>query len=172
MTFDEFINKWNGKPVDFDGVYPNQCMDLMHQYAYEVLGITDKTVLARPWAARVWTEFGWPQFFDKIINTPNGIPQKGDIMIWKEALNYVPALGHGYGHVSMVTEANVWNFKSFDANWPTGSLPHIQWHNYNYVWGWLRPKKLEDVLYNQVVQIVNGAGDAGTKIAQLRALLR
>lgn len=134
MTFDEFIQQRTGKPVDFDGVYPNQCMDLMHQYVYDVLGIKDKNVLAHPRAYQVYTDFHETQYFDRIANTPTGVPQKGDIFLFGANIN------GGFGHVCIITEANVNSFKSFDANFPTGSLPHIQSHNYNYALGWLRPK--------------------------------
>lgn len=43
MNLDEFINKYNGKPVDFDGVYGAQCVDLFRQYAKEVLCIPEHT---------------------------------------------------------------------------------------------------------------------------------
>jgi len=139
MTLEEHITKWAGKTVDFDGVYPKQCMDLVHWYVYEVLGISDKTVLAKPWASKVYTEFSWPQYFNRIANSTNNMPVKGDIAIYKEEINYDPAVKHGYGHICVVTEANINNFKSFDANWPVGSLPHIQGHDYNSIWGWLHP---------------------------------
>ena len=57
MTLDEHIAKWQGKPIDFDGAYGFQCMDLMHQYVYEVLGITDRSVLAAPIARLVYQNF-------------------------------------------------------------------------------------------------------------------
>jgi uncharacterized coiled-coil protein SlyX len=142
MTFDQFITKWTGKPVDFDGIYPNQCMDLMHQYAYDVLGITDKSILAKAWAALVYTQFAWGNLFEKIANTPTGVPQKGDIILWEEALNYDATIGHGYGHVAVVIDANANTFNSFDANWPLGSLPHVQNHTYTHVLGWLRPHQV------------------------------
>ena len=132
MTFDEFIKQYTNKPVDFDGIYPNQCMDLMHQYAYDVLGITDKSVLAKPSAYQVFTQFAWPNYFEKVTNTPDGVPQKGDIVIFG---TYVGA----YGHVCVFVNGDVNTFNSFDANWPTGTLPHIQGHNYNGVLGWLHP---------------------------------
>ncbi len=143
ITFDEFITKWTDKPVDFDGVYPNQCMDLAHQYVYDVLGITDKSVIARAWAALVYTQFQWDTYFTKIANSPTGVPSKGDIVIWEEALNYDASVGHGYGHIAIFISGDVNNFKSFDANWPVGSLPHVQDHNYNHVLGWLNPKAFE-----------------------------
>lgn len=136
ITFDQFIQQRTGKPIDFDGIYPNQCMDLMHQYVYDVMGITNKSILAHPYAYQVYTQFTETQYFDRIANTPNNVPQKGDIFLFGANIN------GGAGHVCIVTEADVNTFKSFDANFPTGSLPHIQTHNYNYALGWLRPKAI------------------------------
>lgn len=134
MTFDEFITKWTGKPVDFDGVYPNQCMDLMHQYVYEVLGLTDRKLLAHPAAYQVFTDFTATEHFEKIANTPDGIPQKGDIVLF----NKTPS--NPYGHVCIFIEGDSKRFKSFDANFPLNSLPHVQEHSYGFCLGWLRPK--------------------------------
>lgn len=133
MTFDTFITKWKGKPVDFDGVYPNQCMDLMHQYAYDVLGITDKTVLAASAAYLAYTNFRWPDLFTKTDNTPDNFPKRGDILFFGTGVGQ-------WGHVCIVTTADVNDFESFDANWPTGSLPHIEQHTYKNVLGWLTYK--------------------------------
>lgn len=138
MTFDAFIAKWTGKPVDFDGVYPNQCMDLMHQYVYDVLGFTDARILAQPAAYQVFTNFNnvfGHELFEKIDNTPTGIPQKGDILFYNKTTN------NPYGHVCMFVSGDANKLKSFDANYPTGSLPHIQDHTYGYCLGWLRAKQ-------------------------------
>lgn len=129
----EFIKKWKGKHVDFDGVYPDQCMDLMHQYVYEVLEIKDASVLAAPSAYQVYTNFRWGDLFYKIPNTPMAIPKPGDIIVWGQDLG-------SHGHIAIVVEADLMTFRSFDANFPYGSLPHIQEHTYSGVLGWLRPK--------------------------------
>jgi len=141
MTLENFIKKWSGKELDFDGYYGTQCMDLMHQYVYEVLDIKDKTVLAAPGARDVYNHFRWGDLFDKIPNTPTGVPKKGDIIFW----GYAP-----YGHVAVFVEGNVNNFTSFDANYPEGTLPHLQTHDYAHVLGWLRPK---DPCYNLRLKI-------------------
>lgn len=146
MTFDDFISKWNGKPVDFDGVYPNQCMDLMHQYVYDVLGITDRKILAHPAAYQVFTQFTESQYFDKVDNTPSGIPQKGDIVLFNKTSS------NPYGHVCIFVSGDANRFKSFDANYPTGSLPHIQDHTYGYCLGWLHPKNTQPDLQAQLDQ--------------------
>ena len=146
MTLDAFITTWTNKPVDFDGVYPNQCMDLMHQYVYDVLGISDKATLAQPAAYQVFTNFdniAGHDKFDKIPNTPTGVPQKGDILFFGQQIG-------PYGHVCIFIDGDVNSFTSFDANWPTGSLPHRQSHTYNGVLGWLHPKPQANDLQSQL----------------------
>lgn len=136
ITFDpDFINKWNGRGIDFDGFYGDQCMDLMHQYIVEVLGYSDGRILAAPTAKDVYLNFNnmfGKEYFTKIDNTPTGVPQKGDIVFW----NASP--GNTAGHVAIFKDGNVTTFNSFDQNFPTGSKCHVQSHNYNYVLGWLR----------------------------------
>jgi hypothetical protein len=172
MNLDDFRFKWTNKPTDFDGVYPNQCMDLMHFYAYQVLGITDKSVLAKPWAAKVFTEFSWPQYFTRIDNKADNYPQKGDLFFFSEALNYDPKVKHGYGHVCIVIDADVNSFSSFDANWPVGTLPHIQHHDYKYALGWLRPNTSDQDLLNKVMIVINSSNMANIKISKIREILR
>ena len=43
MYIEEFINKYNGKKVDFDGVYGAQCVDLVRVYINEFFGILEHT---------------------------------------------------------------------------------------------------------------------------------
>ena len=43
MTLSEFVKKYDGKQVDFDGVFGSQCTDLFRQYVKEVLNISEHT---------------------------------------------------------------------------------------------------------------------------------
>lgn len=43
MNIEEFVKKYTGKKVDFDGVYGAQCVDLFRQWAKEGLGISEHT---------------------------------------------------------------------------------------------------------------------------------
>ena len=43
MNVEEFVKKYTGKKIDFDGVYGAQCVDLFRQYAKECLGISEHT---------------------------------------------------------------------------------------------------------------------------------
>lgn len=136
MTIDEFIGKWNGRGIDFDNYYGDQCMDLMHQYHVEVLGITDGRTLAAPAAKDVYLNFPNvfnSHLFEQIKNTPTGVPQKGDIIFWGTGLGT-------FGHVAIFIEGDANKFKSFDQNFPTGSKCKVVEHTYTGVLGWLRPK--------------------------------
>lgn len=127
---DQFIAKWNGKGIDWDQQFGFQCVDLYRQYVKEVLGFPQSPAVRG--AVNVWDTY-LPEYFDRIPNTPTGVPQKGDIVIW--------GTGAGsYGHIAVCVSANTSSFTSFDQNWPVGSLCHLQNHNYSNVLGWLHPK--------------------------------
>lgn len=165
MTAQDFFNKYNNKGIDFDKFYGFQCMDLAEQYNKEVVGAPRLGGNA----ADVWNNY--PKgHYDRIANTPNGVPQKGDIVIWSKALN-------GFGHIAVFNSGNVMTFTSFDQNWPTGSVCHLQNHNYNYVLGWLRPKKLvkptgDDVLLNLIKLVYDGPGTPAEKLSKIRIYLK
>lgn len=133
MTYDEFFKKYNGRPIDFDGYYGNQCMDLYRQYVKEVIECPQSPGVNG--AKDVWNTY-LPNYFDRIPNTPDGVPQKGDIVIW--------GVGVGpYGHIAIFDSGDANSFKSFDQNWPVGTYCHLQQHNYNNVLGWLRKKAID-----------------------------
>lgn len=127
MTFDQFIAKYNGADIDFDGAYRNQCMDLYHYYLRDVLGIADQSLLRAAQAKLLWN-LNSPLFI-KIKNTPTGVPLKGDIMI----LSTPPD-----GHVCIFFSGDQKQCTSLDANWPLKTLTHLQRHDYKDVIGWLR----------------------------------
>ena len=136
-TFDQFISNYTGKLVDTDGVYPGQCMDLMHKYCQDVLGLPDLKILAAPAAKDVYLNFNnvaGREHFTKIDNTPTGVPEKGDIVFWGTGLG-------PFGHVAMFIQGDVNSFRSFDQNFPTGSKSAVTNHpSYKGVLGWLRFK--------------------------------
>lgn len=146
ISFDSFISKWTNRGIDFDGAYGDQCMDLMHQYIVEVLGLADPRILAAAYARYVFERFDSMVGRDKftaIKNTPTGIPQKGDIVLWGAPYgSFIDTNGRVQyaGHVAIFVEGNVNRFKSFDQNWPAGSKCHLQEHSYDGVIGWLRFK--------------------------------
>lgn len=131
MTLQQFIDKYNGKAVDFDGYFGNQCVDLAQQYNKEMF---NGPFLSGAAAKDIWNTYP-PSIYDRVTNSPTGVPQAGDIIIW--GTSYGP-----YGHIAICTEANVNNFKCLSQNDPTGALTQIKdYPNYNGVLGWLHPKQ-------------------------------
>lgn len=128
MTYQQFVDKYNNKGIDFDGFYGFQCMDLAHQYASECVG---HDFAPAPAAKDVWNET--IDGYDKIANSPDGVPQQGDIIIWGTAIG-------AYGHIAVFDHGDSNAFTSFDQNWPLNSVCHMQSHNYTGVLGWFHPK--------------------------------
>ncbi len=129
MTLQDFIKKYNGKFVEyhsFSSGAKNQCVDLANQYIVECLGLPAIIgTNAQDFPTKRGNNFEW------IVNTPDGLPKAGDLMIFKSA--------DKVGHISIFVEGNLSLFRSFDQNYPTGSPCKIVQHNYRNVLGWLRP---------------------------------
>jgi N-acetylmuramoyl-L-alanine amidase len=137
MNTQVFFDKWNGKYLDFDGHWGYQCMDLLRQYLKECLGLNPYDLPAVQYAKQVFQNFNPSNtHFTKIVNTPSGVPLKGDIIFW----NYYPFVTGWAGHVALCMTASVNNLITFDQNYPTNSPCHYQKHNYRGVMGWLSPK--------------------------------
>ena len=138
MIFDpNFINEYNGVGVDVDGYYGPQCMDLMHLYIADCLGLPTMLFSADT-AYNAFVNANDPRF-DKIINNyndPNQIPSKGDIMFWKPNIKGITGSA---GHVAIFKDGKLGEnkFTSLDQNFPTGSVTHLQSHTYDGVAGWL-----------------------------------
>jgi len=130
MTLNDFIKKYDGEGIDFDGSFGHQCMDLYRQYVSEVLDFPQSSPV--PSAKDVWKTY-LNDFYERIANTPSGVPRSGDIVIWGDKLGE-------HGHIAVFVEGNAVKFKSFDQNFPVGTKSHIQEHTYKGVLGWLAPK--------------------------------
>lgn len=128
MTLSEFIAKWNGKFVEVAGTPNalNQCTDLANQYIREVLGLP-----IIEWTNAVDFPLKAGDKYDYILNTPEGVPQEGDLVVWQPSP----------GHIAIFMEGDANRFKSFDQNFPIGSPCHVQEHTYQNVTGWLRAKQ-------------------------------
>jgi hypothetical protein len=134
---DQLIAKYNGKtkgyPTDSD--YLGECLSIVKLYIKECFGINPPPSGTNS-AYGYWTNFPAPlgEKFEKVANTPTGVPQKGDIIIWK------PWTENKYGHIAIFVDGNTNSFNSFDQNWG-GKQAHKQSHNYTNVIGWLHPKQ-------------------------------
>ena len=132
MTLQEFVTKWTGKLCDFDGHYSGQCVDLYRQYVQDVIQCPQSPGVTG--AKDIWTTY-LPEYFERITNTPEGIPLEGDIMIWGDAYGQ-------YGHVAVVLSGNLTTFTCFSQNDPAGVLSGTKkYSSYKPTLGWLHPKK-------------------------------
>lgn len=131
MQIQDFIKKYDGQKVEYHSFNNNslyQCVDLANKWITEGLGLSPIIgTNAQDFPSKA-TEFTY------ILNTPDGVPSAGDLVIFKSA--------DGVGHISIFVSGTASLFTSFDQNYPSGSPCHIVSHNYRNVLGWLRPKNM------------------------------
>jgi prefoldin subunit 5 len=133
ITYQEFLNKYNGKPCEVAGSAnaKNQCVDLANAYIREVLGLP-----IVEWTNAVdFPKKCLPPNYEYILNSATGFPIQGDIIIWSSP--------DGIGHIGICDNATASKFTSFDQNWPVGSLCKLVNHTYTGTYkvvGWLRCK--------------------------------
>ncbi|MBQ3545904.1 MAG: Ig-like domain-containing protein [Lachnospiraceae bacterium] len=120
-----------GQSIDVDGFYGAQCKDFVNAFTQENFGVTFAG------NANVLITCALPAGWTRIKNTPDFIPQPGDIAIWDYS---------SYGHTGIIISANINTFVSIDQNWynangTTGSPAARVEHNYTSYnfWGVLRP---------------------------------
>lgn len=137
--FKEFINKYNGTFVEkVDASSPNQCFDLAIAWC-EALGLPLSVFSGLMYAYQIWepSTVMAMENFERIPNTPDAVPQAGDIVVWDKKFNGTA------GHVGIATGnfSDTTKFQCFEQNDPTGSNSHLKDYNYNHVVGWLRYKE-------------------------------
>lgn len=156
MTFQEFLQKHNGKYLEVAGSSAqNQCVDLANGYIRDVLGLP-----IIEWTnARDFPSKGGDNY-EYILNTPDGVPQEGDLIIWQH---------NQYGHIAVFVEGDANTFRSFDQNYPTGTPCHIQQHSYTspQVAGWMRAKKVSTEMMQIDKTTFENLVDKATKLDEL-----
>lgn len=145
MNFDTFVKTYLGKAIDYDGGYGVQCVDAIKLYADKVLGLKFGAFGNAHAYYDNYTQIPMLyQNFTRIMNTPDFVPQRGDIVVWNKRRS------GGNGHVAIATGiGDTKKFHSFDMNWDGkgGPLKEII-HDYTNVSGVLRPNKQINVSTN------------------------
>ena len=89
MTYQEFVKKYNGKYVDFDGSYGSQCWDLAQFYITEVLNLPSSILSGCGLVSNMLyppKRADLDKYFDEVkIDTM----RQGDLVIWE------------YGHIAI-----------------------------------------------------------------------
>jgi len=141
MTLDDFIPTYTGKFVEFDGKYPNQCVDLIKLYNRDVIGAPQ--IMGN---AIDYQNNPLPTFYTYEKNTLLYIPPRGAIAVFNEKW------GNGLGHTGIVTKAWIMKLTLFEQNNPVGNPCTEIVHNYLQILGFLVPKEQkDDDKYNQLV---------------------
>lgn len=150
VTLDQFIGAWTNQKVPSRGGITGQCVSLVQHWA-EDQGVPGTPVFPVPAAKDM--PGTRPDYFQWIPNTPTGVPNRGDIIVWGSSW------GGGYGHTGIINSANVNSFQAFEQNNPTGSGAHLVNHaNYSGVLGWLRLKQAAAPAAPQGVVMDTNAG--------------
>ena len=145
MNYNEFINTYNEKSFDYDGVSGVQCVDLIKMYLNKVFGLNPGAWGNAKDYYENFNNLPLKNSFTRIANTASFVPQKGDIAVWGTGL------GNKYGHIAIATgEGTTSYFYSYDLNWNGKTVKKVK-HTYKGFLGVLRP--------NDQTKINNEGGD-------------
>ena len=134
MTVEQFVEKDNGKKVDYDGHYGAQCVDLFRQYCKDVLEIPHTGGVVG--ASELYTKYeAMPlekRYFERIPYKAGMQPDAGDVVIF-DATKTNP-----YGHVAIVINASTEEMGIFEQDGFKQSGAYVRSGKYERVLGFLR----------------------------------
>jgi len=140
MVLGEFVVKYYGKKVDYDGVFGAQCVDLFRQYAKEVWGLPPLEGLGDGGASLLYTNYEklplTKKYLDRMQCAMKGQPiPPGAVVI------FGPTAANKYGHVGICinTEGEKINLLEQDGYKQDGVKIAV-W-NYDRVLGWLTKRE-------------------------------
>ena len=137
MTLEEFVKKYNGRKVDFDGVYGAQCVDLFRQYAKEGLGIKEHTgsCSTSGGAKDLFLDYDKMPIEKKYFSRSKAKNwQPGDILVWDQTPT------NKYGHVAIFLAKLGDSLLVFEQNGITQAGAEIQVRSRDRLLGYLRKK--------------------------------
>lgn len=115
----DWVKSYEGRGIDYDGAYGNQCVDLIKAY-YDYLGVTPVRG-----NANTYTYNALPDGWERIQGAE---PQPGDILVYT---------GGAYGHVAIYTGNN----ESYHQNWGGSYVQKVSGYDFGSMgyWGVIRP---------------------------------
>lgn len=111
-----WMNSKNGKKIDYDGRYGNQCVDLFNVYLKDNFGISNPIATVPVGTAKEIYNYNIPGF-DKYA-APISNWKVGDIVIW----NPNTSAGETTGHVAIVYSVNGSEVKVLEQNYNQRNL--------------------------------------------------
>ena len=135
MTLEQFVERYNGKKIDYDGQYGAQCVDVFRQYCKDVLAIPHTGGVVG--AVELYTKYDTmpleQKYFDKLVYA-GGNPEKGDVVI------FAPTKSNKYGHVAIVLDASSEEIAVFEQDGFKQDGAHVASWPYRRVLGFLRKR--------------------------------
>ena len=143
ITFDEWVKKYTGKKIDYDGAYGVQCVDLAKHYIKNVLGVEPQSIgnAKEYWNKRKTSQylkdnfdFITPKFKDSEI-------QKGDIGVDVKTAS-------GCGHIFIIDHCKNGELYYYDTNGDgkgAGLTLRHKPYNSTRINGILRPKNQKNI---------------------------
>lgn len=146
-TLEQFLSDYLGQSKGYpDGKYVGECLSVIKIYIKECFGIEPPPSGTNS-AYGYWSKFPNPlgSVFEKVENTPDLIPQKGWIVIWK------PWSANQYGHIAIVADGcTTGTLKNYAQNWTSRTF-QLESNRYTNVVGFLKPKSsiIEDMTQDE-----------------------
>ena len=136
MTLAEFVEKYNGKKIDYDGHYGAQCVDVFRQYCKDVLAIPHTGGVVG--AAELFTKYeAMPleqKYFERIPYKAGMQPEAGDVVVFGATQT------NQYGHVAIVLVATTEDIAVFEQDGFAQDGAHVGSWSYRRVLGFLRKR--------------------------------
>nr|DAQ25137.1 MAG TPA: CHAP domain protein [Caudoviricetes sp.] len=136
MTLEQFVEKYNGKKIDYDGHYGAQCVDVFRQYCKDVLAIPHIGRVVG--AAELYTKYDTmpleQKYFERVPYKAGMLPEAGDVVI------FAPTKSNKYGHVAIVLDASSEEIAVFEQDGFKQDGAHVGSWNYARVLGFLKKR--------------------------------
>jgi len=134
MNLHEFVEKYKGQKVDFDGAFGAQCVDLARQYFKDVWELPrqpEGVIGAQDFYLKNNERYLQRQMCDCITYNKGMIPPEGAVVLF----GATPA--NQYGHIGICTEADEAKIMLFEQDGFKLDGAKIAAWNYDKVLGWL-----------------------------------
>jgi len=140
MMLQEFVGRYKGKKVDFDGMYGAQCVDLVRQYFQDVWGLRKNE---QPEGVNGAEDFYFKhesrpiqkRLCDCVMYKPGMIPPTGAVAVFRSWQD------NRFGHIGIVIAANENVIDLFEQDGFAQDGAKITKWRYDRLAGWLLKKE-------------------------------
>jgi hypothetical protein len=150
MTYTEFVKKYLGKEIDYDGSSGVQCVDLAKLYIDKVIGVKPQSIGDAYCYYTDFNETYLKNYFTRIKYRRGVKSQRGDLAVWGLKYNGTSK----YGHIAIATgEQSSKTIITYDENFGEKEMHRVD-HSLKGLSGFLRPINQKNVAL--APEILNG----------------